>query len=446
MFPVSDQFMEAMDVSHIAVRKVEVRNSGNFIADMTKYVTAGSVTVDETRQVRRTCSLTLSVPYDYLPAGTLSATGVPLTDQMANLFHPTTGNELYLYRGVKYPSATTLTFSGVANGQIVESEFAQLGVFRMTKPVVTDDGENVTIVLTGQDRSSVISRISWQEPYSIPVGTNLGSAIQAGMASRVANTPLSSITYNIAPTSYVVPATIWGANPGTSTNDPMADMIKLASVGGYELFFDVYGNVVMRQIISPTNNPVVDTFTEGISLTSTSIESSGSFNIPVADAFSDIGVGYCRMLQVERTLDETKTYNGVIVYCNGVGSVPPFAQAVWDNDPTSPTYYQGPWGPVPFAIVTTSIPAPGQSMPNAVAQATAMAIAQLQLILGAFDETSFECVPNPALWEGDSIQLVRTRIKINDTYVCSSMTIPLDVQSAQQISNRPLFDAGLITS
>lgn len=436
MFPVSDQFQDAMGATHVVVRKVEVWNSGNFIQDITQYVTAGSVSIDETRQVRRTCTLTLAVPYSLIPA------------IKGDLLHPAGGNELYLYRGVKYPNPTALTFGGHPNGQIVTEEFAQLGVFRMTKPVIADDGTNVTVTVNGQDRSALISRISWQEPYSIAVGTDMGAAIKAAMINRLSGTSLANIVqYNIpVVTGYTVPATIWGANPGTSTNDPMADMIKLAAVGGYQLYFDFYGNPTMSLVVNPTSNPIVDTFTEGISLTSTSQEQTEEADFPISDVFSDIGVNYCRMTQLQRTLDETMTSNGVIVYANGVGAALPFTVAVWDTNIDSPTYYNpldpstSSWGPVPYSLVTTAIPAVGQTLTAAQAQATVMASAQLQLILGAFDETAFQCVPNPALDAGDCINLVRVRIKVNATYVCSSLTVPLDVQSAEQISNRPLQD------
>lgn len=385
MFPVSARFLAALTKSHVAVNKVEVRNNGILVEDVSNYVQPGaSVSADETRQVRRTCTLTLAgLPLSMIP------------ENESDLLHPASGNELYIYRGIKYSDGTT--------------EFAQLGVFRMTKPVVTDDGDSVTVAISGQDRSSVITRISWQQPYSVATGTNLGTAIKAGIASRWP-AAAATLQYNFAPTSFTVPATVWGANPGQSSNDPMADFIALAAVGGMELFFDYAGNPTMRPIADPTTAQVVASYVEG------------------AD---------CNLTQLARTLDETQTYNGVAVYCNGTGPAGPFAVFLWDADPTSPTYYLGNWGQVPFPIVTTAIPGPTQSLVDATAQATAMAQAQLQLILGAFDATSFECLPNPALAEGDCLTLGRARIKVNSNYVASALTIPLDPESAESITNRP---------
>lgn len=389
MFPVSTRFLTALNKPHVAVSKVEIRNNGILIQDISGYLqSGGSVSVDETRQVRRTCSLTLAG----LPLGM-----IPETE--TDLFHPVSGNELYIYRGIRYSDGTT--------------EFAQLGVFRMTKPVVKDDGDSVTLAISGQDRSSVISRISWQQPYSIAAGTNLGTALKTAMASRW---PASAapLQYNFAPTTVVVPATVWGANPGQA-NDPMADMIKLAAdAAGMELLFDFLGNPTLRPISDPTQSTVVAKYVEGVD---------------------------CNLTELTRTLDETQTFNGVSVYCNGTGPAGPFVVFVWDTNSASATYYLGNWGQVPYPIVTTAIPGPTQSLVDATAQATAIGQARLQLILGAFDATDFESLPNPALAEGDCLTLMRTRIKVNANYVASAMTIPLDPESAEQITNRPQLAA-----
>lgn len=386
MYPVSARFKAAVAGVHTAVAKVEVRNNnGILLLDVTQYLqTGGTISADETRQVRRTGSLTLGgLPLSLIP------------DNEGDLLHPSSGNELWVYRGIQYSDGT--------------DEFAQLGVFRMTKPVLTDSGDSVTMAFSLQDRSSFISRTSWLTPYVIAAGTNLGTALKAALASRwpAAATPL---TYNFAPTTAVVPATTWGASPG-QTNDPMADMIKLASdCAGMELFFDWGGVPTLRSIPDPTTSPVVATFVESPT---------------------------CPMTSLQRSLDETQQYNGVQLYCNGTGAAGPFVVTVWDTDPTSKTYYLGPWGQSPYQMTTTSIPVDPQTLSQAQAQATTSAQAQLQLILKAFDATQLEAAPDPSWAEGDCATLVRARLKVNGNYVMSALTIPLDPESAETIVNRP---------
>lgn len=384
MYPVSARFLAALNKPHISVSKLEVWNAGVLIKDVTQYLqSGGSVSFDETRQVRRILSCTLAgLPLSFIP------------DVPGDLFHPASCNELYAYRGIKYSDGTT--------------EFARLGIFPMTKPKSSDNGESLTLTISGQDRSSVISRIAWQQPYVVAAGTNLGVAIQTAMASRWP-TGRAPLVYKFAPTAYTLPLTTWGANPG-STDDPMADFITAAALAGMELFFDPDGNPVMRLIVDPTTATVVATFSEGID---------------------------CNMTDLDRTLDETQTYNGVQIFCNGPGAAGPFVVTLWATDPVTGGLLFSQWGEVPYQIVTTAIPVDPQTLLQAQTQGLAMAQGQLQIICKAMDEVDFQCLPNPALEEGDCLELVRNRMKVNGNYVAAAGTIPFDPESAESITNRP---------
>jgi hypothetical protein len=360
---------------------------GTWLTDLV--LSAGSITVDETQQVRR--KATLTIPSRGLAFDDL----VPVN--AGDLLHPASMNELKLYRGWQFLDGSQLLYPQ--------------GVFRTSTPAVSDTGDSILIGLNGLDRSSVISRQTWQAPYSIASGTNLGTAVEGVLNDRWPSA-LPPLVFNFAPTALTVPATVFGANPG-SQNDPFADALSLAIAAGMELFFDVNGHVVMRPVPDPTTAPVLWKYMEG---------DGGSAPVP----FNAAG----------RTLDETSTYNGVQAIGNAVAGSP-VQVTVWDTDPDSPTYYLGDWGQTPFQLTTSLIPAPGQSTPAAEAQLTAMAQAQLQLILGVLDDTTFTAVPNPAMVEGDCLQLVRARIGIDDTYVASSFNMPLDVGTLMTVANRP---------
>jgi hypothetical protein len=192
----------------------------------------------------------------------------------------------------------------------------------------------------------------------------------------------------------------------------MSDLQTFVGASAYELFFNITGDPVLRIIRDPTIQPPVDIvhFIEGAN---------------------------CVVTSASRTFDETQGYNGVILYCNGTGSAGPFVQQVWDNNPASPTFYLGPWGRQGYIMTTTTIPAGGDTLAEAHAKAYLMAQKQYQLVIGALDELTISCMPNPALQEGDTIRVTRERINLSANYTISHMTIPLDTTNPMTITFRP---------
>ena len=337
---------------------------------------------DETAKVRRTGTLTPNGEPDLVPA------------DASDLFHPASGNELIVSRGVQYPDGS--------------SEMAQLGVFRLTKPAFNDNGA-IVATLNLQDRASVISRIDWQAPYVVPAGNNIAAVLQAAMETRYPGLDYSGFQQ----IEFSYPATTWGQDPSTA-GDPMQDFITFAAAAGVELFFDVFGNPILRPIVNPLTSVIVADFVEGEG---------------------------CTMTSAGRTLDESTAYNGVIIYCNGVGATPPFVASVWDANPSSPTYYMGKWGEVPYKMITTAIPSGSDSYAQAYAKAVAAAYAQFQLILGSFDDVTLTAVPNPALREGDCVDVGRSRLGVSGGFVISNFTMPLDAGTSMSLGFRPRVQA-----
>jgi hypothetical protein len=390
MYPVSPAFLTAVAGSHEMVNRVEVwQQPGGGVGEPERIallgtVSAGSVNIDETRQVRRTCTLTINsegLSYDDL---------VPV--KAGDLLHPATGNELRVYRGVRFPNGT--------------EELAPLGVFRMTQPTVTDDisGDGITIQVQGNDRSAWISRIKWQAPWVIAPEADLGQAVHGLIDSRV-----RGLSYDFASTGSLGPIGqhITFGTDLAGSNDPWADAVSLAALGGMELFFNETGTVVMRPVILPAAVPVAASFTEGDN---------------------------CTMSEVHRNFDETLTYNGVIVIANG-GPGAPVQAAVWDTNPASPTYVNGPWGRTPLIIETALIST--DLLSGAKSAALRMANAQFQMIRRAFDAVDLTAAPNPSLTEGDGISVIRERVGIEAKYVTSAITMPMDPESPMVVTTRP---------
>jgi hypothetical protein len=402
MYPVSNQFLSTLQSSERRVVTLGQvwsppgpSGTSHWIADLDTII-GGSVTVDETREVRRQCSITLATQ------GIGKDTLIPQV--IGDLLHPATGNMLRLFRGFRY-SSPVLQPSGIFS----DTELVPLGCFRMSRPKIVDTGNSLTIQITGNDFASWIARLAWQIPYIIPPGTNLGAAIQGILTNR-----FPGLTYSFSPTALTVARQTLGTAPGSSSNDPMADAQTLATAAGNELFFDVLNTLIMRPLSDPTTSPIVADFQEGLTATFT---------------------------EVDRVLDETQQFNGVTVIGNGSGGAP-VQQTVWDTNPASPTYYLGSWGQVPYIVTTSAFPAPGQSTASAQAQALAMAQTLFPLAVKAMDEVSFTTVPNPALSEGDCVSIERSRIGLSSSYALSQMTIPLDVKTQMSVTCRPRRQVG----
>ncbi|MGE3835772.1 MAG: hypothetical protein AB7H43_13460 [Acidimicrobiia bacterium] len=192
----------AVELSGTVVSTADVYLAGAKKATLT--VTAGHVTEDENRAVRRLCTLT-SVDADLVPA------------DMTSLLAPK-GTELRLYR------------DGVP-----------LGVYRITRPKVTARPGMVVLELQGTDRSRQVTRARWEEPYVVPAGTRLDQAIAGIVEDRAPGLPML-----LDPSNYVTPdPVVLGLDTQT---DPWKDALALAAAGGRELLFDPDGVLRLRPI------------------------------------------------------------------------------------------------------------------------------------------------------------------------------------------------------
>ena len=516
--------LTAMSTQQQVMVRVDVySNEGDYITTLPSVV-GGSVTVDATATTRRTCQLTIqSLGVD----GDMAKWGYSLVPEtVGDLLHPATGNELYIYRGFAYPDGT--------------HDLAALGVFRMTKPAVQDTGDGVTITVNGFDRSGYISRIKWTSVYSIQANTDLGTALKNLLTDRWSG--LNPLTFSFVPTNPIppgypgagnhlnIPTTTYGTDLANS-NDPWADAVGLALAAGMDLFFNPNGVCVMRPLST----------------------------VGQAVSFSTLYVvgENCTMVEAGRTLDETATYNGVLLIGTGTSGPPvhsrseiggKFYPGVWDVNQSNPTYYDpsnpdaSSWGPVPFIHETKAIPGfqscPGLCMttkgsntlefvtgpdgtggiPNniphivngdgtwsvigappitghgipqgativglvpafnainisanaaltssvpisftaggaadtptqAQVKINSAAIALLPTVMSVMDETSFTCVPNPAMQEFEVINVLRGRAGISANananqgdintptpYVVQAMDIPLDPTAAMTVTCKP---------
>jgi len=103
----------------------------------------------------------------------------------------------------------------------------------------------------------------------------------------------------------------------------------------------------------------------------------------VSDAANPVMVSYTR------SISDSTTYNYVIVSGESTSNTVPVSAVAFDADPSSPTYYLG-----PYNIVTTTFIS---AMITTTAQAQQAADALLLVVKGASETVQITMVPNPAL-------------------------------------------------
>lgn len=318
----------------------------------------GSVTMDSRRGVGRTAELEL-----------VSTTSLTLSQVYDLLLTPDI--EVTISRGLVLADGST--------------EYVPLGVFSTDEVSYSKLAAGV-IKWAGSDRSKKVSRSKFVDPYQIASGTSLASAGTSLLQSRYA-----SIATNFSNVVQTIGATIiYDAGEGS---DPWQSARDLFTDHGYDLNFD--GNGVARAIAVPDPATVSPVFDFGSSATNL-----------VLDA------------EVRGTLE--KSYNGVIITGEGSNLSSPVRGEAWDTDPTSPTYYLGGYGKVPFfwssPLITTST------------LAQAVAIVLLSKLKGKTEQVSWPSVVNPALEPFDVVQITLggTATKL----VIDQLTIPLRAQDS----------------
>lgn len=364
MYPTTDTFRAEVRKSHTAVATAEVWRGSQKVLDLP--IADGSVTVSVSQAARRSCSVSLFV-------GVADNDLVP--DTAFDAITPF-GNELRLYRGVRY-----------ADGS---DELVPLGVFVITAVQFDQTAQGIAISISGVDRSVRISRNLWLEPYRVAAGS-LSDALTGLLQNRWPAVELSfpSVSVNVV-------QQVLGQESGS---DPWKDAVYLAEMAGYDLFFDQNGICVLQPFPSPDAASVVA-------------------------SFSDEDV----LIKVARQDTTTDTYNGVVYVVESSWLVTPFRVQVWDEDPASPTYRYGNFGEVPKVFSQSAI-----TDTNATTAAAALLLSRG---LGLAQNVSWELIVDPALDVNDVVLVSNAGTKTDRIMIIDQLTIPLSPTTAMQATAR----------
>lgn len=368
MYKVSERFLEALKHSHTLATKCEVYEGNLLLAEL--QVSDGNVNVDKRSSNRRRCDVTLHT------------TSLVPTD-VDDVLHPVANRELRLYRGIAYDTD--------------DVELVPLGRFGIEDVDVEDTGEELSIRVKGFDKSKDVQRRRFTGAYVIARGTNYAVAIR-----ELINTVMPGLTYNFPVVDFVTPQMVFGLDGWSGGGDVWEKASEMAASIGMELFFDANGALVLRPEPDPTVDPVVAEYEEGPKST---------------------------LLHVSRGISRENVYNHVVAYGgqNSDADTPVRVDA-YDNNPSSPTYYLGPFGDVPFFFRSTFV--------LTTAQAQAVADAQLRKLLGTPETIQFISIVNPAHEVGDSVRVRRDRVGVNAVHVLDKLNIPLKFNVSMNASAR----------
>lgn len=365
---VTARFAKEISGSHEVYAYVDVVSTTG--ETVTLVATDGSVNVDRTAQFRRTATIACIDP-----------TGALVPSANGDLLTPF-GTEVRPYRGVRYhnPDGTT------------ETEVQPLGVFRLSKTTVIESSTGaLTISLEMTDRSRTISRDKFTAPYTIAAGTNLLDAILL-----IVGRTFSNLHYDTTDTALLTPAVrVYDVN-----DDPWQACVDLATSMAAEVYFDATGTLV----VAPP--PDLDTLPEPV--------------------FTYIENQNCIMTDLQAVYTDDPGYNGVVFTGATIGTSTVAVRATaWDNEPTSPTYYLGPYGQVPMSVQDTTV--------TTTDAAQAAADAQLRNLIGFAAQITVSGSVNPAYEGGDAIQVVRGAMNVAGYYSIDAFNVPLHKDGTQNV-------------
>lgn len=370
-YPVSANFRSYIAKTHQVVVQADICSPDGTVL-LSPNPVNGMVTVDVDRDIRRDAgNLDLVDPTNTLTPLTASA-----------LLSPLSGNELRLYRGVQYSDGTI--------------EQVPLGVFTWNSVDVVDSGQGITITLgTLQDRASDVTSTR----YPAPIVVTTATAIETVIANIV-----SSVYPGVSYANGALPATgstISNVAYGVENDaSPWQDARALADQFGWRLYFDVNGQLAMSSI------------------------TAANLTSPIATYSSSNLV----MTAMTRSWDILDTYNGVIAVGEGSGLLFPARAVAWDDDPSSPTYYLGPFGRRPRVYSSPFL------LTNDQAQAAANQ--QLQKTLGVSEQLSWAQLVDPSLDVDDAITITRTSMGVSAIYRIDRLEIPLSPTDAMTATAR----------
>lgn len=273
------------------------------------------------------------------------------------------GYELVIRKGIRYTDG--------------ETELIPLGVFPIQAG--STPGSTMVTQIKASDRSQTVSDARIEDAYQVASATNYVTAIRALIDDGV-----PGLSYNLGTTTRTSPLLTFA-----SQDDRWLQASGMAKSLGSWLVFDGIGQLTLRAEPTFADLPVWS-FVEG-----------------------DDGV----LLEATLELDRGPAYNKVIAESSNAANGDVYRGEAVDDDPTSPTYYYGPFGHKPRFYSSPFLTSDDQ--------AAAAAASILSAGLGISTSLNMVAVPNPALEPGDAVLIRREALGVNEVHLIETLTLDL---------------------
>lgn len=376
MIPVTSDFLAALHGSHTALYRARVmttyQNGTDPMGEELEII-AGAVKLDGTADERS--SLDITVVGDW-----------PINHQSSPL--APFGHEVYVERGI----------AGV--GPSGATEWVGLGYFRI-ETIEQDDAPRSPIRITGRDRMAALIEARLLEPRTYAAGTSFADIFE-DLVLEIYPSAQLDISGDVATSALREDATV--------DQDRYGFLRDMATSRGQIMYFDYRGYLVVKAAPDPT--------------------------VPVwtVDA-GPTGV----LIQTRRQLSRSGVYNAVVATGSeaDLAAVDPPARGVAvDDDPTSATFFYGPYGQVPRFYAS----------PLLYTDAQALSAAQSILLqtTGLPYSLDLTFIPNPALEPSDAITVVMDTGATAEIHVLDTLTIPLSSDAALAANTRATIEFSIV--
>jgi hypothetical protein len=353
MWKVSDRFGLAVTQSHRIATRVDVWQNGELAYEDVR-VAGGSVSVDGSSQIRRTCEMELSLPQ--LPTSLL-APGMP------------NGSEVAVYRGIHFTDE--------------EVEWVPLGVFRVDTVRLSRPGQKFQ--LRGSDRGIMLQDDRFLSP------TNSRGETVKGELAFIVNDSVDGLEVVDNTTKDLA---MW---PVTWDRERWEAIDKLTDSIGAVAYFDPSGRFTISPLPTIDTDPVFKIST-GVNMVTSSVE-----------------------------ITRLDTYNAVVVSGEQIDAESAVVHVVVkDDDPTSPTFWDGPFGHRPKFYSSQFI----KDEANAIEVGQGM----LGKYAGLPRTLDLSAVPHPGLDAGDVIEVEFPGSR--ERHVIDSLTIGLGADAPMTARTR----------
>lgn len=368
--PVSNEWRAQIGRTAQAVARVDIidangapQYSTNPATEYPLVVSAATVEVDRTRDVRGTASVTLHVQG--------SSRLIPRT--AAELLSPVSGATFRLFAGFKHASGAT--------------EMVACGRYDIDECTIEEDAAEITISLKGTDLTGRLNVADLYTPVSINWGTNSVDA-----AKFLVLTAIPEMRFLSTPSDHT---SAWVVLDEQTNR--LQEINRIMASVGFEAFMDPTGEFMRMQPIPTTDDAT-------------------------AWSFQAREVG--EPVTLTNGLSRARVFNGVVVKGENVNSDDvPVKAVLWDTDESSPTYFvpdlpvRTRIGPRPFFFTSQWI--------RTQEQADAAAEAQLRKVRGLLQRVSLSVPWNPAVNVGDVIEPTRPGLGVSGRYVVERISLDL---------------------